>query len=59
MQLGSTSLVKLPMEKKMAKFSMEGKMVTNLSRKKEMELHFPQEVWLSRHLEGLKTSEVG
>jgi hypothetical protein len=59
MQLGSTFLVKLPMEKKMAKFRMEGKMVTNLSRKKEMEVHFPQEVWLSRQLEGLKTLEVG
>jgi hypothetical protein len=24
-----------------------------------MEVHFPQEVWLSRQLEGLKTLEVG
>jgi hypothetical protein len=39
------------MEKKKAKLCMEGKMVTSLSRKKEMGLHFPQEVWLSRQLE--------
>lgn len=37
--------------KKMVKFRMEGKMVTSLSRKKEMGLHFPQEVWLSRQVE--------